>query len=69
MHPMYSMVYSANLSLCDYVLFLQIRSHFMTQCIVKDGSSKQKGKAAKSRKGVKRPLDSTERMLLWIMKH
>jgi len=33
----------------------------MIQCIVIDSSSKQKGKAAKSRKGVKRPLDSTEK--------
>ena len=27
MHPIYSMLYTANLGLCDYVLFLQIRSH------------------------------------------
>ena len=27
MHPMYSMLYTANLGLCDYVLFSQIRSH------------------------------------------
>ena len=26
MHPMYSMLYTANLSLCNYVLFSQIRS-------------------------------------------
>jgi len=27
MHSMYSMLYTANLGLCNYVLYLQIRSH------------------------------------------
>jgi len=27
MHPMYSMLYTVNLDLCDYVLFSQIQSH------------------------------------------
>ena len=30
-HPMYSMLYTVNLGLCDYVLFSQIRSHMVRQ--------------------------------------
>jgi len=31
MHPVYSMLYAANLGLCDYVLFSQIRSRIIPQ--------------------------------------
>ena len=30
MHPMYSMLYTANLGLCDYVLFSQIQSQTLS---------------------------------------
>ena len=31
MHPMHPMFYTANSGLCNYVLFLQIRSHFRSK--------------------------------------
>jgi len=34
MHPMYSMLYTANLGLCDYVLFSQIQSHIIYESII-----------------------------------
>jgi len=40
MHPMYSMLYTANLDLCDYVLFSQVRSNMQLQKEVKSNPKK-----------------------------
>ena len=39
MYPVYSMFYTENLGLCDYVLFSQIRSQMMQKRYIKEIAS------------------------------